>query len=170
MCHTYETRTPTMRTCSVSYAGCSNFIPPSGLGLIELVETNKKAHIYIWPIVKIEGLLAAEIFKVTKIRKFQKNVYANLKLLNDYGLMILIRANKKAYVCVCSIFKIGDNSDACSVSQFWRWSVWRIWRNDVPFLGTILWFLTRGSLLWRFAHAFSLLSLLYILNSFTFSL
>ncbi len=29
----------------------------SHMGVIELVETNKKAHVYIWPIVKIYWLL-----------------------------------------------------------------------------------------------------------------
>ncbi len=60
------------------------------------------------PFLKLKGLLAPEIFKFTKIRKFQKNLFANLRLLNDYGLIISIKTNKKAYVCVCFIFKIGD--------------------------------------------------------------
>ncbi len=33
----------------------SRFRSPSDLGVIELVETNKKVHVYICPIVKIEG-------------------------------------------------------------------------------------------------------------------
>ncbi len=28
---------------------------PNQLGMIELIEANKKAHVYVWPIVKIEG-------------------------------------------------------------------------------------------------------------------
>ncbi len=60
------------------------------------------------PFLKLKGLLIPEISKFTKLRKFQKNVYANLRLLNDYGLIISIKMNKKAYVCVCSIFKIGN--------------------------------------------------------------
>ncbi len=31
-----------------------------------------------------------------------------MRLLNDYGMIISIETNKKAYVCVCSIVKIGD--------------------------------------------------------------
>ncbi len=31
-----------------------------------------------------------------------------MRLLNDYGLIISIKTNKVAYVCVCFIFKIGD--------------------------------------------------------------
>ncbi len=46
----------------------------------------------------------------TKLRKFQKNLYANLKLLNYYGSIIPIKTNKKAYVRVCFIFKIGDTT------------------------------------------------------------
>ncbi len=80
------------------------------MGVIELVEINKKAHVYIWAIVKIEGLLALEISKFMKICKFQKNLYASLRLLNDYGLIILIKTKKEAYVYVCCTFKIGDAS------------------------------------------------------------
>ncbi len=45
--------------------------------------------------LKLKGLLALEISKFTKICKFQKNVYTNLRLLNDYGLIIPIKTNKK---------------------------------------------------------------------------
>ncbi len=57
---------------------------------------------------KLKGLLAPEISKFTKIHEFQKNVYAKLRLLSDYELIIPIKTNKKAYVCICFIFKIGD--------------------------------------------------------------
>ncbi len=60
------------------------------------------------PFLKLKGLLAPEISKFTKIRKFQKNLYANLRLQNDYGLIMSIKMNKNAYVRVCFIFKIGD--------------------------------------------------------------
>ncbi len=33
----------------------SQFELANHVGMIELVETNKKAYVYIWPIVKIEG-------------------------------------------------------------------------------------------------------------------
>ncbi len=49
-----------------------------------------------------------EISKSTTIHKFQKNLYASLRLLNDHGLIISIKMSKKADVCVCYIFKIGD--------------------------------------------------------------
>ncbi len=63
----------------------------------------------IWlPFLKLKGLLAPEIFQFTKFRKFQTNLYENLRFLNDYGLIISIKTNKKAYVCVCFIFKTGD--------------------------------------------------------------
>ncbi len=75
--------------------------PPSALGVIELVKTNKKSQVYIWPIVRIEGATVSKISKFTKILKFQKNLYANLRLLNDYGLIIPIKTNKTAYVCLC---------------------------------------------------------------------
>ncbi len=58
------------------------------------------------PILKLKGLLTPEISKFTKIRKLQKKLYANLRLLNDYRLIISIKTNKKAYVCVCFIFKL----------------------------------------------------------------
>ncbi len=60
------------------------------------------------PFLKLKRLLAPEIYKFTKICTFQKSLYANLRLLNDYGLIISIKTNKKAYVCVCFIRKIGD--------------------------------------------------------------
>ncbi len=60
------------------------------------------------PFLKLKGLLAPEICKFTKIRKFKKNLYVNLKLLNDYGMIISIKMNKKAYMCVYFIFKIRD--------------------------------------------------------------
>ncbi len=61
------------------------------------MKQTKKAHIYAWSIVKIEGLLAP------KYPNLPNNLYANLRLLNDYGLIIPIKANKKARtrVCVC---------------------------------------------------------------------
>ncbi len=49
---------------------------------------------------KLKGLLA--------IRKFQKHLYANLRILNDYGLIMPIKTNEKAYMRVYFIFKIGD--------------------------------------------------------------
>ncbi len=53
------------------------------------------------PSLKLKGLLAPKIFK------FRKNLYVNLRLLKDYGLILSIMTNKKAYVCICFIFKIG---------------------------------------------------------------
>ncbi len=61
---------------------------------------------------ELKRLLAPEISKFTKLCKFKKNVYANLKLLNDYGLIILNKPNKKAYAHVYFIFKIGDATSA----------------------------------------------------------
>ncbi len=60
------------------------------------------------PFLKLKGLLAPKISKFTKICKFQKKLYANLRLLKDYGLVIPIKMNRKVYVCVCFIFKIGN--------------------------------------------------------------
>ncbi len=60
------------------------------------------------PFLELKGILALEISKFTKIRKFQKNLYANLRLLNDYGLIISSKRNKKVYMWVCFIFKIRD--------------------------------------------------------------
>ncbi len=40
--------------------------------------------------------------------QISKKLYVNLRLLNDYRLIILIKMNKKAYMWVCFIFKIGD--------------------------------------------------------------
>ncbi len=67
------------------------------------------------PFLKLKGLLAPEITKFTNICKFQKNLYANLRLLNDYGLIISIKTNKKAHVCVFFIFKIGDATSTRSL-------------------------------------------------------
>ncbi len=75
---------------------------------IILEKIRKKLYVKWVVILEIEGLPASEISKFTKICKFQKNSYANLRLLNDYGLIISIKTNKRAYVCVCFIFKIGD--------------------------------------------------------------
>ncbi len=47
------------------------------------------------PFVKLKALLALEIFKFTKICKFQKNLFASLRLLNDYGLIISIKTTEK---------------------------------------------------------------------------
>ncbi len=55
------------------------------------------------PFLKLKGLLAPEISKFTKIRKFQNNLIANLRLLNDYGLIISIKTNKKAYDFPCFV-------------------------------------------------------------------
>ncbi len=60
------------------------------------------------PFLKSKRLLAPEISEFTKIRKFQKNLYANLRLLNDYGLIISTKTNKQAYVCIRFIFKTED--------------------------------------------------------------
>ncbi len=54
------------------------------------------------PFLKLKGLLIFEISKLTK------NLFANLRLLNDCGLIISFKTNKKAYACICFIFKIGD--------------------------------------------------------------
>ncbi len=40
--------------------------------------------------LKLKGLLVLEISKFRKIRKFQKKLFANSRLLNDYGLIITI--------------------------------------------------------------------------------
>ncbi len=45
----------TRETLVLGEYGCPSFVPLPETGVIELFETNKKAHIYIWPIVKIEG-------------------------------------------------------------------------------------------------------------------
>ncbi len=87
-------------------------------------KTKKGISSYYGLSPKLKGLLALEISKFTKICKFQKNLYANLKLLNDYGWIILIKTNKKAYVCVCFIFKIGDPQVRESAFPFYcvRWN------------------------------------------------
>ncbi len=68
--------------------------------------------------------------KFTKIREFQTNVYANLRLLNDYGLIISIRTNKIAYVCVYFIFKIGDATRAWIyfpiLARTLKWFFWNL--------------------------------------------
>ncbi len=72
---------------------------PSYVGMTEeLVETNKKAYVHKWPIIKIEGATSS----------WHMQIYENLWLLNDCGLLISIEMNKKAFVCVYFIFKIGD--------------------------------------------------------------
>ncbi len=48
--------------------------------------------------LKLKELLAHGISRFTKICKFQKNLYANLRFLNNYGLIISVKTNKKAYV------------------------------------------------------------------------
>ncbi len=74
-----------------------------------VLEKIRKNPMSSWlPFLKLKGLLAPEIFKLTIIRKFQKNVFSNLRLLNNYGLIISIKTNEKAFMCVCFIFKIGD--------------------------------------------------------------
>ncbi len=80
---------------------------PSHVGVTELIETKKKLMSTYGLSSKLKWLLAHEISKFMKIRKFQKKLYANLRLLNVYEL-IISKTNKKAYVVVCSIFKIGD--------------------------------------------------------------
>ncbi len=91
----------------------------SGIFLIffynrDLNSNRKRCMLSSFPFLKLKGLLAPKISKFTKICKFQKKLYANLRLLNDYGLIISIQANKEACVCVCVcvcvcfIFKIGD--------------------------------------------------------------
>ncbi len=79
------------------------------------------------PFLKLKGPLDPEISKFTKICKFQKNVYANQRLLNDYGLIITIKMNKEAYVCVHFIIKIRD---ATSMRIFFPISVHALkWKN-----------------------------------------
>ncbi len=64
-----------------------------------VLEKKEKKFMSSWlPFLKLKGLLAPEISKFTKIRKFQTNFYANLRLLNDYGLIISIKTNEKVYV------------------------------------------------------------------------
>ncbi len=60
------------------------------------------------PFLKLKGLLAAENPNFQKFVYLKNTLYANLRSLNDYGLIISIKANKKAYVCICFILKIGD--------------------------------------------------------------
>ncbi len=59
-------------------------------------------------VLEIEGATGSWKYKFTKICELKKKLFANLKSLNDYGLIISIQSNKKAYVCVCFIFKIGN--------------------------------------------------------------
>ncbi len=86
----------------------SQLHPPSGLGVIKLVETNKKGHVYIWPIIKIEGATGSWNIQIYENSQMSKRLYFNLRLLNDYGLIIPIKTNKKTYVSVCFILKTGD--------------------------------------------------------------
>ncbi len=54
-----------------------------------VLEKMRKNLISSWlPFLKLKELLSPEISKFTKICKFQKNWYANLRLLNDYALII----------------------------------------------------------------------------------
>ncbi len=58
--------------------------------------------------LKLKELLAPENPNLQKFVNKIKKLYANLRSLNDFGLIISIKANKKGYVCVCFISKIGD--------------------------------------------------------------
>ncbi len=55
---------------------------------------------------KLKGQPAHEISKITNFCKFQENLYTNLGLLNDYGLRIPTKTNKKTYMYGWIIFKI----------------------------------------------------------------
>ncbi len=44
---------------NASIYSVSKFKLPNHVGVIEPVETNKIAHFYIWPIVKIEGAIGS---------------------------------------------------------------------------------------------------------------
>ncbi len=75
------------------------------------------------------------------------------------------------------VLQMSDRSRIDHIVMFFVVQEWFVgdfmmnFKEKCPCSGTILWFLTRGSPMGRFAHAFSLLlSLLYILNSFTISL
>ncbi len=68
-----------------------------------VIKNLKKFYVKLVAIFEIEGLLALEISKFTKICKFQKKLYAHLRLLNDCGLIISIKTNKKTYVCVYAL-------------------------------------------------------------------
>ncbi len=77
------------------------------LQLMILAEKKKKVHVQKVAYFKIEWGCWLWKSKFTKICKLKKNLFANLRSPNDYGLIISIKANKKAYVCVCFIFEIG---------------------------------------------------------------
>ncbi len=96
------------KTWKIFTYSMSQFKLASNAGVIELTETNKKAHSPYGLLSKLKELLAPEISKFTKLIKLQKNLSANWKLLNDFRLIILIKTNKKAYERLCFIFKIGD--------------------------------------------------------------
>ncbi len=75
----------------------------------QYLKKQEKNPMLSWlPFFKLKELLAPEISKFTKIRRFQKNLYANFGSLNDYELIISIKINKKVFVCLCFIFKIRD--------------------------------------------------------------
>ncbi len=67
--------------------------PPNSTSKSTKKKKKKKEKILcqVMSIVEIEGALAPETSKFTKVLKFQKNVYANLRLLNTYGLIISIK-------------------------------------------------------------------------------
>ncbi len=55
-----------------------------------VLEKIRKNLVKLVPFLKFKRLLAPEISQFTKVHKFQENFYANLRLLNDYGLIISI--------------------------------------------------------------------------------
>ncbi len=57
--------------------------------------------------LKLKRLLAPEISKFTKIRKFQKNLFVNLRLLNDHGLIISLRRTRKLMCAYALSSKLG---------------------------------------------------------------
>ncbi len=62
----------------------SHFKLVSHTSVIELGAKKQKAPVYIWPIVKIEGLLAPEISKFTKLYKFQKSLAQEVRQKSYY--------------------------------------------------------------------------------------
>ncbi len=58
--------------CHITIYRVSQFKLPSHVGVIELVETNKKAHAYIWHNVKIEGHWLLKYANLQKFVNFKK--------------------------------------------------------------------------------------------------
>ncbi len=72
-------------------------------------KNKKKPYLKLVAILEIEGATGSWKPTFTKIRALKK-LYANMRSLNDYGLIISIKANKKAHVYICFISEIGDTT------------------------------------------------------------